>query len=82
MVAAVTGGKSVPRGFPETDASVQDLLALAAVPDGLPVTFDGTSGQIRPDVENLVAAGELRQRLLALARAHGLEITVDVTTEH
>jgi hypothetical protein len=29
-----------------------------------------------------VAAGELRQRLLALARAHGLELTVDVTAVH
>ena len=82
VVAAVTGGETSPRGFPESDASVQDLLELAGVPDGMTVTFDGTSGQITTDSEGCVAAGELRQRLLALARAHGLEITVDVTTGH
>ena len=81
VVAAVSGA-SLARGFPETDASVQDLLELAVVPDGLTVTFDGTSGQIMAGTEGLVAAGELRQRLLALALAHGLEITVDVTSAH
>ena len=79
VVAAVTGDVSVPRGFPETDASVQDLLELAAVPDGLTVTVDRTSCQIGAAPHDLVAAGELRQRLLSLARAHGLELTVDVT---
>ena len=46
VVAAVTGATSTPRGFPETDASVQDLVELAAVPDGLTVTVDRTSCQI------------------------------------
>ncbi|MFZ0139691.1 MAG: coenzyme F420-0:L-glutamate ligase [Aeromicrobium sp.] len=80
VVAAVSGETS-PRGFPESDAGVQDLLELAGVPDGMTVTFEGTSGQIAPAPEALVAAGELRQRLLALARAHGLELTVEVTSE-
>ena len=79
VVAAVSGSPSVPRGFPESDTTVQDLIELADVPNGMTVTFEGTSGQISADSEGLVAAGELRQRLLALARAHGLEITVDVT---
>jgi hypothetical protein len=69
------------RGFPETDASTQDLLELAVVPDGLTVTFDQASCQITTAAAGLVAAGELRQRLLALARAHGLELTVEVTPE-
>jgi coenzyme F420-0:L-glutamate ligase/coenzyme F420-1:gamma-L-glutamate ligase len=80
VVAAVSGGVSVPRGFPESDASVQDLLDLAAVPDGLTVRADQTSCQISAAAQDLVAAGELRQRLLSLARAHGLALTVDVTT--
>ena len=79
VVAAVTGDVSDPRGFPVTDASVQDLLELAGVPDGLTVTVDRTSCQIDAAPQDLVAAGELRQRLLSLARAHGLELTVDVT---
>ena len=78
VVAAVSGEAS-PRGFPESDAGVQNLIELADVPNGMRVTFAGTSGQISADSDGLIAAGELRQRLLALARAHGLEITVDVT---
>lgn len=78
VVAAVSGDETTTRGFPDTDASVQDLLDLAAAPDGLTVTVDGTSCQISAATEKLVAAGELRQRLLALARAHGLELTVDI----
>ena len=80
VVAAVSGETS-PRGFPETDASVQDLLELAVVPEGLTVTADRTSCQISASPHDLVAAGELRQRLLALARAHGVELTVEVTRE-
>jgi hypothetical protein len=45
------------------------------------VTIDQASCQILADTEGLVAAGELRQRLLALARAHRLELTVEVTPE-
>ena len=82
VVAAVSGDEPSPRGFPETDASVQDLLALAKVPEALTVTFDETSCEIRADAQGLVLAGELRQRLLALARAHGLELTVGVAAEH
>ena len=80
VVEAVTGGQPVPRGFPDTDASAKDLVELAAVPDGLRVTVDGTSVQIHPDTANIVAAGELRQRLLILARAHGLDLSVEVTS--
>ena len=81
VLAAITGGESVPRGFPETDANPQDLLELAVVPDGMTVTIENGSCQITAGSESLVAAGELRQRLLALARAHGLELTVEVTPE-
>jgi coenzyme F420-0:L-glutamate ligase/coenzyme F420-1:gamma-L-glutamate ligase len=81
VVAALSREPS-PRGFPESDASVQDLLDLADVPDGLTVTLQGTSCQISTDAGGLVAAGELRQRLLALAGAHGIELTVDVKLAH
>jgi hypothetical protein len=54
---------------------------MAGVPDALTVTVDQASCQISTGTQGLVAAGELRQRLLALARAHGLELTVDVTAE-
>jgi coenzyme F420-0:L-glutamate ligase/coenzyme F420-1:gamma-L-glutamate ligase len=82
VIAAVTGDTAVPRGFPATDASAQDLVALAAVPDCLTVTVAGSAVHVTADTQHLVAAGELRQRLLALARAHGLAVTVDVSTEH
>lgn len=76
VVAAVAGTASTPRGFPDSEASPQELLELAGVPDGIEVALDGSSCRIVAD--DLVAAGELRQRLLALARAHRLELTVDV----
>jgi coenzyme F420-0:L-glutamate ligase/coenzyme F420-1:gamma-L-glutamate ligase len=79
VVAAVSGETS-PRGFPDSDASVQDVLELAVVPGGMTVTVDETSCQISASPQDLVTAGELRQRLLSLARAHGLELTVKVTT--
>lgn len=81
VIAAVTGDSDVPRGFPDSDLSVPELLELAAVPDGLAVTIDGTTIQIAADGPDLVAAGELRQRLLTLARAHGLVLSVVVSTE-
>jgi coenzyme F420-0:L-glutamate ligase/coenzyme F420-1:gamma-L-glutamate ligase len=79
VVAAMTGSTTALRGFPGSDASLHDLLELAEVPDGLTATLDGTTCQISTDPQGLVAAGELRQRLLALARAHGIELTVEVT---
>ena len=81
VVAALSREPS-PRGFPESEASVHDLLELAGVPDGVTVTLEGTACRIEADASGLVAAGELRQRLLALARAHRLELTVDVTAVH
>lgn len=81
VIAAVAADEAMPRGFPLSDASVQDLLALAAVSDGLSVTIDGSRCQVTASSEGLVAAGELRQRLLSLARAHGLELTIEVTPE-
>lgn len=82
VVAALTGDAAVHCGFPDTDVSALELLELAVAPAGMNVTIDGTSIQIAADGSDLVAAGELRQRLLALARAHGFVLTVDVTTAH
>jgi coenzyme F420-0:L-glutamate ligase / coenzyme F420-1:gamma-L-glutamate ligase len=81
VIAANTGGESAPRGFPAVDASPQDLIELAVVPDGLTVTIEQGSCRITGGSESLVTAGELRQRLLALARAYGLELTVEVTAD-
>jgi len=80
VVEALADGPAVRRGFPDTDASAHELMRLASVPDGLRMTLDGTSILIHADPPDLVAAGELRQRLLALARAHGLDVSVDVTS--
>lgn len=82
VIAAVTGDTAIPRGFPATDVSPEELLELAAVPDGVTATLDGTMVQIAAGVPHLMAAGELRQRLLALAGAHGMVLRIDVTTEH
>jgi coenzyme F420-0:L-glutamate ligase/coenzyme F420-1:gamma-L-glutamate ligase len=79
-VEAVTGGSALPRGFPETGTTVQELVELAVVPGELRLTIDGTSLQIEAATSNLVVAGELRQRLMALARAHGLDLSVEVTS--
>ena len=65
-------------GFLTRTRTRRTSLELAAVPDGVTVTIDGTSFR-SPWRESLVAAGELRQRLLILARAHGLELSVEVT---
>jgi coenzyme F420-0:L-glutamate ligase / coenzyme F420-1:gamma-L-glutamate ligase len=81
VVAAITGAETTQRGFPESDATAADVLNLAEVPDGVTVTLDGTIYRIEADAASLIAAGELRQRLLALARAHGLEVTVEVSSE-
>jgi coenzyme F420-0:L-glutamate ligase/coenzyme F420-1:gamma-L-glutamate ligase len=77
VVEAVLGVSS--RGFPAADVHVDDLVGLAGVPDDLTVTVDGTVCRIGAHPHDLVAAGELRQRLLTLAHAHGVELTVDVT---
>ena len=77
---AVSGDPGMPRGFPESEATAAEVLDLAGVPDGVTVTLDGLTYRIETDPANLVTAGELRQRLLALARAHGLEVIVEVSS--
>jgi coenzyme F420-0:L-glutamate ligase/coenzyme F420-1:gamma-L-glutamate ligase len=78
VVAALTDDE--PRGFPHSDATMHEVLLLADVPDGLTVSIDGAACQIRAAAEDLVRAGELKQRILALARAHGVELTVEVVS--
>lgn len=78
-VVAALAAHASPRGFPETEATAQELVDLAGVPDDVEVTVDGSACRI--SAADLVAAGEVKQRLLALARAHGVELTVDATTE-
>jgi coenzyme F420-0:L-glutamate ligase/coenzyme F420-1:gamma-L-glutamate ligase len=65
------------RGFPGPDEEPPDLLTMAS-PGGLAVEQTGTRFVIRPEPDELVDAGMLKQRLLALAVAHGVATSVDV----
>jgi coenzyme F420-0:L-glutamate ligase/coenzyme F420-1:gamma-L-glutamate ligase len=75
-VIAALPGKLV-RGFPGPDEESPDLLDLASPVD---LTVDTTDEGfiIRPRPDQLVEAGMLKQRLLALAVAHGVRCAVDV----
>lgn len=78
-VLASLGGERV-RGFPDlTDAESAglDLVALAA-PGGLAVERRDDTYVVAAPPERLVEAGMLKQRLLALAVAHGVTVGVDV----
>lgn len=77
VVAALGGLPS--RGFAETEGEDVDLVALAEPGDlGVEKSADGYVIQAGPG--QLVEAGMVKQRLLALAVAHGRSITVDVET--
>ena len=65
------------RGFPASDGEDLDLVALASCGDLLVErTTDGYV--IRAAANQQVDAGMLKQRMLAIAVAHGLQITVVV----
>ena len=74
-VVAALGGRVV-RGFPASDEDV-DLIALAK-PGELTVEKTADGYVIRAGRDQLVDAGMLKQRLLALAVAHGASIRTDV----
>jgi coenzyme F420-0:L-glutamate ligase/coenzyme F420-1:gamma-L-glutamate ligase len=81
-VIAALRGKPV-RGFPgltEAEAGELDLIALAT-PGPLAVEAVDNGYVIHASPDQLVEAGMLKQRLLALAVAHGLEchVAVDAT---
>jgi coenzyme F420-0:L-glutamate ligase/coenzyme F420-1:gamma-L-glutamate ligase len=78
VVAALTDATGLPRGFPQTGSALQDVFELADVPDDVAVIVRRGVCRIYTGADGLVSAGELRQRLLALARAHGLELIVEV----
>jgi coenzyme F420-0:L-glutamate ligase/coenzyme F420-1:gamma-L-glutamate ligase len=68
------------RGFAELtdeEAAELDLVELAS-PSGLDVTSQDDRLVIHASADRLIDAGMLKQRLLALAVAHGRSITVDV----
>jgi coenzyme F420-0:L-glutamate ligase/coenzyme F420-1:gamma-L-glutamate ligase len=78
VIASVDGG--LVRGFPglvEAEAADLDLIALAS-PGPLSVEATGSSFVIHALPDQLVEAGMLKQRLLALAVAHGIEPAVEV----
>lgn len=68
------------RGFPglsEAEAAHVDLVALAS-PGSLRVSTSDVGFVVHSTPEQLVEAGMLKQRLLALAAAHGMERSVEV----
>ena len=78
-VVAALGGRPV-RGFSEMtyeEAAELDLVGLAS-PGDLSVEKTADGYVIQASSDQLVDAGMLKQRLLALAVAHMLSITVDV----
>jgi coenzyme F420-0:L-glutamate ligase/coenzyme F420-1:gamma-L-glutamate ligase len=76
VVAAQSGQPT--RGFAKTEGENVDLVALAE-PGELAVAAEEDHLIIHASADELVEAGMLKQRLLALAVAHGVEIAVDVT---
>lgn len=78
-VIAALDGRPV-RGFPgltEEEAADLDLITLAS-PGSLAVDATGDGLVIRASADRLVEAGMLKQRLLALAVAHGIDVNVEV----
>jgi coenzyme F420-0:L-glutamate ligase/coenzyme F420-1:gamma-L-glutamate ligase len=75
VLAALAG--RVARGFPSTDGEDVDLISLAS-PGDLKVDKTANGYVIHAGPDQLIDAGMVKQRLLALAVAHGASITVDV----
>lgn len=75
-VRAALAGQAV-RGFPTSDDEDIDLIALAN-PGDLTVEKTADGYVIQAGQDQLVDAGMLKQRLLAVAVAHGASITIDV----
>lgn len=75
-VLAALPGQPV-RGFPDAEAEDVDLVALAE-PGELAVSAEGHRLVIHATAGQLIEAGMVKQRLLALAVAHGLSVDVDV----
>lgn len=75
VIAALAGEPT--RGFPGPDAEPPDLLALAG-PGYLAVEATDDGFVVRPRPDQMVEAGMLKQRLLALAVAHGTPLQVRV----
>lgn len=76
---AALGGRPV-RGFSaltEEEAAELDLVALAS-PGDLVVERSGTDYVINATLDEQVDAGMLKQRLLSVAAAHGVEVSVEV----
>jgi len=82
-VLAAQSGQPV-RGFAgltESEAAELDLVALAS-PGSLTVSASEGGYVIHASADELVEAGMLKQRLLALAVAHGIDVVVDVDVTH
>lgn len=85
VIASLQGKTS--RGFPlADDISLTELVDLARMdaPRGISTTLSGHFVTITVDADEpavWVAAGELRQRIVALAFAHRLDTRVSVTTQ-
>ncbi|WP_229052073.1 coenzyme F420-0:L-glutamate ligase [Aeromicrobium sp. Leaf350] len=78
VVAALADGGDVVRGFPATDASIADLVAMADVPDGVAVVVDGDAVTLVAGARQAVETGMLAQRLVSLATAHARPLQIGV----
>lgn len=72
VIAAVVG---TTRGFPATDATIDDLVALLRPP--MELTIEGSHISMRPTADQVLDAYATAERLRILAAAHRL--TVDIT---
>lgn len=77
VIAALSGRRV--RGFPASNTSAVDLIALAR-PGALPVVTTPEGFLIRARSDQLIEAGMLTQRLLSVSVAHDLSVAVAVET--
>ncbi|GAA1746202.1 coenzyme F420-0:L-glutamate ligase [Aeromicrobium alkaliterrae] len=79
VVAALADAGDVVRGFPATAATVDDLVEIADVPEGVAVVVDGVETlTVVATPRHAVEAGMLAQRLVTLATAHGRGLQIGV----
>lgn len=80
VVAALRAGGGPVRGFGSPAGAPQDLIPLAAQPDGVEVAVDDGHVRVLAPAASLAAAGAFGQRLTALATAYGLALDVEIVS--
>lgn len=79
VLAALSADGAPVRGFGSTNATLHDLIALAAVPDEVEITLDDAHVCLMAPATHLAVAGAFGQRLTALVAAHSLDLDVEIT---